>query len=221
MTVAHRIFCLAAVVALFVFPPCPSLAVSRELQQTPAASADEKPKTSDAQATDAKSDDDAQAARFARFREQLSGARLVGQFTVVGREDRPLAKEEYVISSVEKTSRGDYWLFKAQIKYGKNNVTVPMPLEVKWAGDTPVITLAETTIIGLGTFSARVVIDGDRYAGTWQHGETGGHLFGRIEKIASEKPDESNQQGAAENSAAPATEAPDEATGEKVAEPEK
>ena len=121
-----------------------------------------------------------------QFEESLSGAKLVGRFTVFGNEDKPAAQEEYVISSVTKLKEGDYWLFKARIKYGDKDVTVPLPLEVKWAGDTPVITLTDFTIPGLGTFSARVVIYRDSYVGWWQHGEHGGHLFGKVEKL---KPD--------------------------------
>jgi hypothetical protein len=64
--------------------------------------------------------------------------------------------------------------------------TVPIPLEIKWAGDTPVITLTNLEIPGLGTFTSRVVIYEGRYAGTWQHGSVGGHLFGRIEKLPKE-----------------------------------
>ena len=55
---------------------------------------------------------------------------------------------------------------------------------MKWAGKTPVITLDNVTIPGLGTFSSRVVIDGALYAGTWQHDAVGGHMFGRIVPIA-------------------------------------
>jgi hypothetical protein len=58
-----------------------------------------------------------------------------------------------------------------------------MPLPVKWAGDKPVIAMDNVKIIGLGTFSAHVVIDGKRYAGTWQHGKVGGHLYGAIVTI--------------------------------------
>jgi hypothetical protein len=43
------------------------------------------------------------------------------------------------------------------------------------------------TIPGLGTFSARVVLHQDKYAGTWQHDEAGGHLFGKIELAQSSK----------------------------------
>jgi hypothetical protein len=34
----------------------------------------------------------------------------------------------------------------------------------------------------MGTFTARVLFYEDRYAGTWQHGKVGGHMFGKIEK---------------------------------------
>jgi hypothetical protein len=46
--------------------------------------------------------------------------------------------------------------------------------------------LDNVAIPGLGTFDARVIIDGNRYAGTWTHGEVGGHMFGKIEKIKRE-----------------------------------
>ena len=91
--------------------------------------------------------------------------------------------------------RGDYWLFKARIRYGDHDVTVPLPLEVKWAGQTPVITLNNVPIPGLGTFDARVLIDGNRYAGTWQHGEVGGLLFGRVETSSTEEDTDAEGQG--------------------------
>ena len=77
-------------------------------------------------------------------------------------------------------SQGDYWVFTARIKYGKKDITLPMPLQVKWAGNKPVIYLDNVTIPGLGTFSSYTVIDGDKYSGTWQHGDVGGHMFGTI-----------------------------------------
>lgn len=123
---------------------------------------------------------------FKRFEETLADVKFVGRFTVTGKDDGPLRKEEYTISSVEKQPDGDYWLFNTRIKYGKNDVQVPLRLEVKWAGTTPVITLTDFTIPTLGTFSARVVIYHNKYAGTWSHGEVGGHLFGTIEKNTSQ-----------------------------------
>jgi hypothetical protein len=123
-----------------------------------------------------------QEALFKKFAETMTGAKLVGNFTVDGMPTDKMIKEEYHIISAEKADKGDYWLITARVKYGKTDITLPMPLEVKWAGKTPVITLDEVTIPGLGTFDAKVVIDGKRYAGTWQHGAFGGLLFGAIER---------------------------------------
>jgi len=131
-----------------------------------------------------------QAALFQHFKKTLSGVKLVGHFTIVGKDNAALPKEEYTIESVEKLPDGDYWLFKTRIKYGNKDATLPLPLEVKWAGKTPVITLTDFTVPGMGTFSARVVIYNKKYAGTWKHGEVGGHLFGVIDKLDDAKADE-------------------------------
>ena len=122
-----------------------------------------------------------------KLEETLTNVKLIGSFTVSGKEDRAPKPEEYTISSAMKLPDGDVWLIKARVKYGDKDVTVPMPLEIKWAGDTPIITLTDLTIPGLGTFTSRVVIYENRYAGTWQHGNVGGHLFGRMEKATEKK----------------------------------
>lgn len=121
-----------------------------------------------------------------KLEETLTGSKLIGSYSVQGREDRAPKPEEYTIVNATKVPEGDVWLIKARIKYGEHDTTIPMPLEIKWAGDTPIITLTNLTIPGLGTFTARVLIYDNRYAGTWQHGKAGGHLFGRIEKIKEE-----------------------------------
>jgi len=116
---------------------------------------------------------------FKQFEKTLTNAEMTGQFTVVGKEVPPI-KESYTIHSVKKMSQGDYWIFNARIKYGNKDITLPMPLQVKWADNKPVIYLDNVTIPGLGTFSSYTVIDGNKYAGTWQHGDVGGHMFGTI-----------------------------------------
>lgn len=125
-------------------------------------------------------------AKYKRFTELLSGSRLVGTFTIKGREDDKPNVEEYEIAEVKKLPKGDYWQFKARIKYGDKDYPVPLGLEVKWAGDTPMIQLTDFTILGQGPFSARVMFYDEMYAGTWSHGEVRGHMFGRIEKMESE-----------------------------------
>ncbi|MGE3317165.1 MAG: hypothetical protein AB7O26_18770 [Planctomycetaceae bacterium] len=116
------------------------------------------------------------------FSEKLTGSALIGAFTVDGQaSDKPPHTERYELDSVSKTA-GDNWTFVSRIKYGQNDVKVPLTIKVLWAGDTPVISLTDFEIPGLGTFTARVMFYGDRYVGTWQHGEVGGHMFGKIEK---------------------------------------
>jgi len=121
-----------------------------------------------------------------KLEENLTGAKLTGVYSVMGREDRAPKAEEYTITTATKLPEGDVWLIKARIKYGDKDTTIPMPLEIKWAGDTPIITLTNMAIPGLGTFTARVLIYDNRYAGTWQHGAAGGTLFGKIEKVKQE-----------------------------------
>jgi len=118
-----------------------------------------------------------------KLEQDLTNVKLIGRFTVTGREDREPRAEEYTITSAMKLPDGDMWLVKARVKYGDKDVTAPIPLEIKWAGDTPVIALTDLAIPGLGTFTSRVVIYDGKYAGTWQHGKIGGSLFGKLEKV--------------------------------------
>jgi len=131
----------------------------------------------------ANADEPSQEQREKEFSEQMSNTVLVGAFTVDGQKlDSPLKEERYEISRVDK-SAGNVWIFTARVKYMKFDATLPIPVPVEWAGDTPMVTLTDAKIPGLGEgFSCRVIFHDDRYAGTWQHGKFGGHMFGRIEK---------------------------------------
>ena len=139
-----------------------------------------------------------------QFEQNMTGSTLVGRFSVEGRGNRPGGgepkEERYEIIKVTKM-RGDYWLFNARVQYGNKDVTAPIVLQVKWAGDTPVLTLTDVAIPGLGTYTARVLIYRDHYAGYWSGGEHGGNLWGRVER---------GKQAAGEGDAA-APEAPEAA----------
>lgn len=121
-------------------------------------------------------------AHFQALAEMLSGAKLTGCFTLDGQPLVDLKEESYVIEKAEKLPDGDQWMLLCQIQYGTIDVKVPLALDIKWADKTPIITLERLTIPTLGTFSARVVLQPGKYAGTWQHDDKGGHLFGRIER---------------------------------------
>lgn len=121
-------------------------------------------------------------AKEQKFKESMQGTVLVGQFSIVGKEKADAPKQErYEIKSVTKISEG-MWTFTTRVKYGKVDTELPIPVPLVWAGDTPMVSMTNFTIPGMGTFSCRVIFDGDRYAGTWQHGPKGGHMWGTIEK---------------------------------------
>lgn len=121
---------------------------------------------------------DGEAERNRNFSESMSGVTLVGYSTSVNREG--LSKEERY--SIEKVTHvtGDTWLFRTRLKYNENEIPVPIPLTVKWAGDTPVISLTDLFIPGVGTYTARVILYREQYAGTWSGKNVGGQLFGKI-----------------------------------------
>ena len=122
------------------------------------------------------------AEREQKLQTMLEGARLVGQFSVVGMGAGapPPKPEQYAVSRLERDAEGR-WVFNVSMSYAAQQHTMPVPVTIEWAGDTPMITLTEQTIPGLGTFSARVLLYDGLYAGTWKHGQFGGHMWGRIE----------------------------------------
>lgn len=121
---------------------------------------------------------DAQVDLEKRFQQMMSGVALVGHSTNL-KNERISGEEKYVIDKVSKLG-GDTWLFQTRLQYGSHEIPVPLPVTIKWAGDTPVITLTDLTIPGLGTYTARVLLYRDQYAGTWSGKDHGGQLFGKI-----------------------------------------
>ncbi len=136
-------------------------------------------------------DDVAQAQREKKFGEALSGAVLVGTFSIDGvKTEKVRLPERYELTSVKKTKDG-LWTFTAHVTYFNQDVTLPVTVPVVWAGDTPMVSLSDSTLPGLGKqLSAKVIFDGARYAGTWQHGKFGGHMWGTIERadVSKSKP---------------------------------
>lgn len=126
---------------------------------------------------------DAQAALENELAARLTNAVLVGSFTDGGKAPK---QDKYTITSARKLL-GDTWLLNARIQYGQKDVTVPLMVPIKWAGDTPVISVTDFGIPGLGTYTARVLIYRDHYAGFWQGKDHGGHMWGTIEKAPAEK----------------------------------
>jgi hypothetical protein len=147
-----------------------------------------------AEETDQSPHHDKNSTREATLTKMLSGATLEGSYTASGPGADPTKtnREKYTLGEVKKVA-GNIWQFPARIEYGGNDVTVPIPLPVEWAGDTPVVVVDNVTIPGFGTVSARVLFFDGHYAGYWKHGQHSGNLFGEIhsateKKSTSEKP---------------------------------
>ncbi len=116
------------------------------------------------------------------FAQRMEKTVLVGFFTVDSEQQEQLGKpERYEIRKVTKAS-GNTWIFQSRIKYGNVDVVLPILVPIEWAGDTPVVSMTDFNIPTMGTFTCRVMFYKDRYAGTWQHGKKGGHMWGKIEK---------------------------------------
>lgn len=118
---------------------------------------------------------------IAELAETLSHATLVGQFTVTGQENGKPEAERYELGEVKHLGGGQ-WLIQARIRYADHDVTLPLTLPIRWAGDTPMICVDEVSFPGLGKYTARVMIYRDHYAGFWTGADHGGHLFGVIER---------------------------------------
>jgi hypothetical protein len=163
---------IIAAAVVFAFASAPLLAQDAPRPQDPApAQPKEQPKPDPAELEK-------------QFEQNMSGATLVGRFSVEGQANRgggEPKEDRYQITKVTKM-RGDYWLFNASMKYGGKEMTAPIVLQVKWAGDTPVITLTDLPIPGMGTYTARVLIYRDHYAGYWSSPNHGGNMWGRIER---------------------------------------
>jgi hypothetical protein len=126
------------------------------------------------------------AARERWFADLLTNADLVGSFTTDGR-DHPPKEDRYTILKAVKGD-GDNWVITAKVGYKGIALPVDITVPVKWAGDTPVISMTDQRVPGMDTFTVRLMFYGTHYAGTWSAPDHGGLMWGRIEKAGANKP---------------------------------
>lgn len=127
-----------------------------------------------------KEEKDQASEREAKFKAMLTNATLTGRWCLI--KDGKLTPEKEDKYTIEKVTRitAHAWLIHTRIQYGKHDFVAPVPVQVQWAGDTPMIILDKIPIPGSGTFSARVLFHEDSYAGTWSGGDHAGLLSGMI-----------------------------------------
>jgi hypothetical protein len=169
---------IVRLVAVLLLATSPAWAEESSAKKSPGTSPpaspgkDNKPAQADKPPSD-------RAALEKKFQQAMNNVTLVGHFTDSKLTSDKLTEEKYVIEKVEK-DQGDDWYFTVRIQYRSHNVPVRLKIPVKWAGDTPILSVTDLSIPLLGTFHARVVVYDGQYAGTWSGAGHGGHLFGKI-----------------------------------------
>ena len=116
----------------------------------------------------------------ARFKATMTKATMSGRWCLIENGKLgPEREDKYTILNVSKLG-GDAWIVNARIEYNQKDMVVPVPVMVKWAGDTPVLIVDKIPMPSGGVFSARVLIYDKTYAGTWSGGDHAGLLKGVI-----------------------------------------
>ena len=116
----------------------------------------------------------------AKFIATLTKATLKGRWcSIKDGQLGPEKEDTYTIVSVTKLS-GDQWQINAHLKYGGKELALPIPAQVKWAGDTPVLILDNVSMGTSHTYSARLMIYDKTYSGWWTASDHGGLLNGLI-----------------------------------------
>jgi hypothetical protein len=114
-----------------------------------------------------------------KFEEMMRGATLAGSSTRL-HDDKVYTGEKYIIQSATRLT-ANTWLLNSRMQEGGHDIPLPIPVTIQWAGDTPVIEVTDLSLPGMGTYTARVVLYRDQYAGTWSGASgVGGQLFGKI-----------------------------------------
>lgn len=114
------------------------------------------------------------------FKAMLTKATLAGRWcSLKDGKLGPEKEDKYNIVSASKVGEHK-WLVSTRIKVKDREMVVPIPVEVKWAGDTAVLSVDNLQYPGGGTYSARVLFHQHTYAGTWSGGDHGGLMSGVI-----------------------------------------
>ncbi len=120
-----------------------------------------------------------------RFRVLFTKAFLSGRWAplkdgVLGDEK---SGDKYNIVSVTK-GEGENWTVNAKLDYQGREFVMPIPVRMKFTGDTAILVVDNLMIPNGGTYSARLMIYERTYSGTWKSARGGGMLYGTISTAA-------------------------------------
>ena len=65
-----------------------------------------------------------------------------------------LSRDKYTLGQVKKVG-GDVWQIPARIQYSGKDITLPILLPIRWAGDTPVVTVDDLPMPGFSWHTSR------------------------------------------------------------------
>jgi hypothetical protein len=122
-----------------------------------------------------------------KFIDTMTNSVMAGRWCLL--EDGRMSPEKddkYTIASVKKNADGT-WTITAKIEYAGLKFDAPVPVQVKWAGDTPVIIVDNMGLPGTPKYSARVLVYEGTYSGTWSGGGHGGLMYGTVKKTDAAK----------------------------------
>lgn len=119
------------------------------------------------------------------FERLLSGATLSGMLSAAGGEESRAAA--VLVQRLERTDAPHEWLLHVVVTPGGNGVECQVKCDVHWAGSTPVATVHEAEIPGIGTVNAKVLFHNCLFTGTWLHAGRKGQMWGEVVTCA---PDE-------------------------------
>ena len=114
------------------------------------------------------------------FQKRLTECIFAGEWNLVqDGKMGPWKKDKYTIQSATKTGE-DKWVIVSRVQFGSVDVNLPITVNVFWAGDTPVISVTDLDFPGGNTYTARVLVYKDTYAGNWFGKGYGGQMTGVI-----------------------------------------
>lgn len=116
-----------------------------------------------------------------RFKFLFTKASLSGRWAALrdGQLGEERTGDKYNIMSVIKGT-GSNWIVNAKMKYRDQEFVMPIPVQMKFTGDTAIMEVNELAIPGGGTYTARLMIYERTYSGTWKGQRGGGMLYGTI-----------------------------------------
>lgn len=163
------------------------LVASLAIGLNPVVAQDEKPKA----------ETPSQEVLEAKFQKLLSNAVLSGRWSPIDSAGLGPEKKEdkYEIVSASKI-KDDQWVVNAKMRYGKNEMVLPIKVQVKWSGDTPVLIVSNLSMGGDKSYSARVLFHDGTYAGSWNSSTGyGGVIYGTVERAGkTEEPKKPDQK---------------------------